>query len=65
VETDRSVENIRRTILKKLLTLLLITALAITGCGNNNTDVSAIEETYTAVEVETLKPMELHIENLR
>jgi RND family efflux transporter MFP subunit len=50
--------------LKKLLTLLLITALAITGCGNNNTDVSAIEETYTAVEVETLKPMELHIENI-
>nr|WP_312578461.1 efflux RND transporter periplasmic adaptor subunit [Sedimentibacter sp.] len=50
--------------MKRLLTLILITALAITGCGNKGTDVSAVEETYTAVEVETLKPMELHIENI-
>ncbi len=64
MKTDWSVENIRRTILKRLLTLILITALAITGCGNKGTDVSAVEETYTAVEVETLKPMELHIENI-
>lgn len=46
------------------MTLLLITALIITGCSNKNTDVSAVEETYTAVEVETLKYMELHIENI-
>jgi len=50
--------------LKKILTLLLITALVATGCGNKDSDVSAIEETYTAVEVETLKSMELHIENV-
>jgi RND family efflux transporter MFP subunit len=50
--------------LKRLLTLLIITALVITGCGNKNTDTSVVEETYTAVEVETLKSMELHIENI-
>lgn len=52
-------------ILKKLLTLLLVTALVFTGCGKTN-DISAevTEESYTAVEVETLKPMELHIENI-
>lgn len=50
--------------MKRLLTLILITALAITGCGNKDTDVSAVEETYTAVEVEALKSTELHIENI-
>ncbi len=52
-------------ILKKILTLLLVTALVFTGCGKTediSTDTS--EESYTAVEVETLKPMELHIENI-
>jgi RND family efflux transporter MFP subunit len=52
-------------ILKKLLTLLLVTALVFTGCSKTE-DISAdtSEESYTAVEVETLKPMELHIENI-
>ncbi len=52
-------------ILKKLLTLLLVTALVFTGCSKTeNISAEATEETYTAVEVETLKPMELHIENI-
>lgn len=52
-------------ILKKILTLLLVTALVFTGCSKTE-DISAdtSEESYTAVEVETLKPMELHIENI-
>lgn len=50
--------------MKKLMTLLLITALVITGCSNNEDTAIAVEETYTAVEVETLETMELHIENI-
>jgi len=46
------------------MTLLLLTALVITGCSNNEDTALAVEETYTAVEVETLKTMELHIENI-
>jgi len=49
--------------LRKILTLLVITAFVLTGCGADN--AAATEEvTYTAVEVETLKPMELYIENI-
>ncbi|MEL7648270.1 MAG: efflux RND transporter periplasmic adaptor subunit [Sedimentibacter sp.] len=51
--------------MKRLLTLLLITALVSTGCGRSqNADAAAIEESYTAVEVQTLEPMELYIENI-
>lgn len=47
------------------MTLSLVIALVITGCSKNaNIDADAVEETYTAVEVETLKSMELHIENI-
>jgi len=49
--------------LRKILTLLVITAFVLTGCGADK--AAATEEvTYTAVEVETLKPMELYIENI-
>ena len=50
--------------MKRLLALLLITAFVITGCSNNEDTALAVEETYTAVEVETLNSMELHIENV-
>ena len=50
--------------MKKLLTLLLITTLVLAGCGNNKDVAVTEEETFTAVEVETLKNMELHIENI-
>jgi len=49
--------------LKKFLTLLLIIAIALTGCSGQKAAVTE-EETFTAVEVETLKPMELFIENI-
>lgn len=48
---------------KRLLTLLLIATFLLAGCSSENTAIVE-EETYTAVEVETLKPMELHIENV-
>lgn len=51
--------------MKKLLTLLLVTAVVFTGCSKTediNADLS--EETYTAVEMETLKSMDLYIENI-
>lgn len=51
--------------MKKILTLLLVVALSVVGCSKTeNTDKVVTEETYTAVEVETLKSMELHIENI-
>jgi len=50
--------------LKKILTLLLIAAFIFTGCGAGQVTDANEEEAYTAVEVETLKPMELYIENL-
>ncbi|MGB4440278.1 MAG: efflux RND transporter periplasmic adaptor subunit [Sedimentibacter sp.] len=50
--------------MKKLLTLSLITTLVLAGCGNNAETAVTEEETFTAVEVETLKNMELHIENI-
>ncbi len=51
--------------MKKLLTLLLVTAVVFTGCSNfQKTDTSVEEETYTAVEIETLNTMELYIENI-
>lgn len=49
--------------MKRFLTLLLILALVLSGCNANDIPVTE-EETYTAVEVETLKPMELYIENI-
>jgi RND family efflux transporter MFP subunit len=49
--------------LKRFLTLLLIIAFVLTGCSSAEDAVSE-EETYTAVEVEILKPMELYIENV-
>ena len=50
--------------LKKVLTLLLITAFILAGCTTSEVTDAAQEEAYTPVEVETLKPMELYIENL-
>lgn len=52
--------------MKRLMTLLLIIALVISGCSNKGavTESNVDEEIYTAVEVETLKSMELHIENI-
>ncbi len=49
--------------MKRFLTLLLIIAFVLTGCSSAEDAVSE-EETYTAVEVEILKPMELYIENV-
>lgn len=49
--------------MKKILTLLLVTTIMLAGCGNN-AETGVTEETYTAVEIETLKNMELHIENI-
>ena len=50
--------------MKKLLTLLLVTTMVLVGCGKNAETAVTEEETYTAVEIETLKNMELHIENI-
>jgi len=44
------------------LTLLLIITILLTGCSQNAEIIE--EEVYTAVEIETLKPMELFIENI-
>lgn len=49
--------------MKRFLTLFLVFTIALTGCSGEKA-VVAEEETYTAVEVETLKPMELYIENI-
>ncbi len=48
--------------MKKFLTLLLIITILLTGCSQNAEIIE--EEVYTAVEIETLKPMELFIENI-
>lgn len=48
--------------MKNFLTLLLVVAIVLTGCSQNVAVVE--EEAYTAVEVETLKSMELFIENI-
>ena len=50
--------------LKKVLTLLLITAFVLVGCSANQETDATDEEAYTPVEVETLKSMELYIENI-
>ena len=50
--------------MKRVLTLLLITAFVLAGCTTSEVTDAAQEEAYTPVEVETLKPMELYIENL-
>ena len=50
--------------MKRVLTLLIITAFIFTGCGASQETTVNEEEAYTAVEVETLKPMNLYIENL-
>ncbi len=50
--------------MKRILTLLLITVFIFTGCTTGQETNLNEEEAYTAVEVETLKPMDLYIENL-
>ncbi|MDD4088264.1 MAG: efflux RND transporter periplasmic adaptor subunit [Tissierellia bacterium] len=50
--------------MKRVLTLLLITAFVLAGCTTSQETDAIKEEAYTPVEVETLKPMELYIENL-
>ena len=62
IPTGRS-KNFRRNILKRFLTLLLIMTLLLSGCNAENVVVTE-EESYTAVEVETLTLKELHIENV-
>lgn len=62
IPTGRS-KNFRRNILKRFLTLLLIMTLLLSGCNADNVVVTE-EESYTAVEVETLTLKELFIENV-
>lgn len=62
-KTDRSVENMEGN-LKRVLTLIIIAAFIFTGCTRGQETTVNEEEAYTAVEVETLKPMDLYIENL-
>lgn len=50
--------------MKRFLTLLLIIAIVLTGCGSPQDAQVAEEESYTAVEVETLSLRELYIENI-
>ena len=50
--------------MRRILTLLLITAFIFTGCTAGQETKADEEEAYTAVEVEILQPMELYIENL-
>lgn len=49
--------------MKRFLTLLLIIVLVLTGCSAENTAVTE-DESYTAVEIETLSYKELYIENV-
>lgn len=49
--------------MKRILVLLLIFIIVLTGCSSEEAVVTE-EESYTAVEVETLKPMNLSIENI-
>lgn len=46
------------------MTLLLVITIVLAGCGNNAETAVTEEETYTAVEIETLNTMELYIENI-
>ena len=62
-KTDRSVEILEDN-LKKILTVLLIAALVLSGCTQNQAIDADQEEAYTPVEVETLKPADLYIENI-
>lgn len=62
IPTGRS-KNFRRNILKRFLTLLLVMALVLSACSTKDAVVTE-EESYTAVEVETLSLKELHIENV-
>lgn len=50
--------------MKRLAALLLITTLIFTACSSGQETKVNEEEAYTPVEVETLKPMNLYIENL-
>ena len=50
--------------MKRILTLLLITAFIFTGCVANREINLSEEEAYTAVETETLRHMDLYTENL-
>ena len=50
--------------MKRILTLLLITALIVSACSAGQETTINEDEAYTAVEVETLKPMNLYIENM-
>lgn len=50
--------------MKRFLTLLFIITLLLTGCSSAEDTVVAEEETYTAIEVETLSYRELFIENV-
>ena len=50
--------------MKRILTLLLIVLFIVTGCQGSEETTIVEEETYTAVEVETLKPMNLYVENM-
>jgi RND family efflux transporter MFP subunit len=50
--------------LKKVLSLVLIITLVLTGCSGAENAAVTEEESYTAVEVETLSQMELYIENV-
>ena len=50
--------------MKRVLTLLLIIVFVLVGCSAGQEANISEEEAYTPVEVETIKPMELYIENL-
>ncbi len=63
IKTDRSVKIMEGN-LKRILTLIIITAFIFSGCKANQEVNENEDEAYTAVEVETLKPMDLYIENL-
>lgn len=50
--------------MKKVLALVLIITLVLTGCSSANNAAVTEEESYTAVEIESLSLKELHIENV-
>lgn len=50
--------------MKKVLALALIITLILTGCNGAENAAVTEEESYTAVEIETLGLKELHIENV-
>jgi RND family efflux transporter MFP subunit len=57
-------KKFRRNILKKVLSVVLIITLVLTGCSGAENAAVTEEESYTAVEIETLGSKELHIENV-